>query len=271
MVAAIDRLGRRYLETMWAIYDLQRRGIRLRSLADSEVQWTKYLDADPDSPEAFMGNVLASMAAYVASQERQNISRQHQGGPRRRQGEGRGAGPAPAVHQRAAHRHPAGRGGRDAGGGGGTEVRGAQVHPPQRPGSDGMRLVKCVAIFKNTCTFSELGVVPDDPDFRHSSPVLSVTQCNDMRKTAACWTCGRTFWVWRLRERNFCSGKCRVRHHRSALRRPRNSSPGQNARRRGVGQSPTSELVSMSRSAPGSIFRSPLERAWYRVCLPVSM
>ncbi len=33
VVAAIDRLGRRYLETMWAIYDLQHRGIRLRSLA----------------------------------------------------------------------------------------------------------------------------------------------------------------------------------------------------------------------------------------------
>ncbi len=80
VVAAIDRPGRRYLETMWAIYDLQRRGIRLRSLADSEVEWTKYLDADPDSPEAFMGNVLASMAAYVASQERQNISRRTRAG-----------------------------------------------------------------------------------------------------------------------------------------------------------------------------------------------
>ena len=80
VVVAIDRLGRRYLETMWAIYDLQRRGIRLRSLADNEVQWTKYLDADPDSPEAFMGNVLASMAAYVASQERQNISRRTRAG-----------------------------------------------------------------------------------------------------------------------------------------------------------------------------------------------
>ena len=68
VVVAIDRLGRCYLETMWAIYDLQRRGIRLRSLADDEVEWVKYLDADPDSPEAFMGNVLASMAAYVASQ-----------------------------------------------------------------------------------------------------------------------------------------------------------------------------------------------------------
>ena len=69
VVAAIDRMGRRYLETMWAIYDLQRRGIRLRSLADNEVQWTQYLDADLDSPETFMGNVLASMAAYVASQQ----------------------------------------------------------------------------------------------------------------------------------------------------------------------------------------------------------
>ena len=48
-VAAIDRLGRRYLDTMWAIYDLQRRGIRLRSLADNEVQWTQYLDAEPAS------------------------------------------------------------------------------------------------------------------------------------------------------------------------------------------------------------------------------
>ena len=67
VVVAIDRLGRRYLETMWAIYDLQRRGIRVRSLASNGGEWTKFLDADPDSPEAFMGNILASMAAYVAS------------------------------------------------------------------------------------------------------------------------------------------------------------------------------------------------------------
>ena len=73
VVTAIDRLGRRYLETTWAIYDLQRRGVRLRSLADNEVQWTRYLDADPDLPEAFMGNVLASMAAYVVSQARKAI------------------------------------------------------------------------------------------------------------------------------------------------------------------------------------------------------
>ena len=75
VVAAMDRIGRRFLDTMWAVYDLQRRGVRIRSLADNEGQWTAYLDADPDSPEAFLGNILASLCAYVASQERQSISR----------------------------------------------------------------------------------------------------------------------------------------------------------------------------------------------------
>ena len=46
---------------------------------------------------------------------------------------------------------------------------------------------------------------------------------------------------------------------------------GQNTRWHGVGQSSISTLESISRSAPGSIFKSPLARAWYRVCLPVSM
>ena len=58
------------------------------------------------------------------------------------------------------------------------------------------------------------------------SPGTGITGCNDMRKIAACWTCGRTFWVWRLRERNFCSGKCRVRHHRSVFRKPGPSTSG---------------------------------------------
>ena len=67
--------------------------------------------------------------------------------------------------------------------------------------------------------------------FRSATPVpvvqrLALHGVTIMRKIAACWTCGRTIWVWRLRERNFCSVKCRVRHHRSALRKPRNSAPG---------------------------------------------
>ncbi len=65
---------------MWAIYDLQRSGIRLRSLAGNVGEWARFLDAAPDSPEAFMGNILASMAGCVASQERQSISRRTRAG-----------------------------------------------------------------------------------------------------------------------------------------------------------------------------------------------
>ena len=55
------------------------------------------------------------------------------------------------------------------------------------------------------------------------------------------------------------------------LQEARSLDLGQNTRWHGVGQSPVSALESISKSAPGSIFKSPLERAWYRVCLPVSM
>ena len=57
-------------------------------------------------------------------------------------------------------------------------------------------------------------------------PALALQGITIMRKFAACWTRGRTFWVWRLRERNFCSGKCRVRHHRSGFRKPAPSASG---------------------------------------------
>ena len=58
------------------------------------------------------------------------------------------------------------------------------------------------------------------------APALALHSVTIMRKIVACWTCGRTFWVWRLRERNFCSGKCRVRHHRSGFRKPGPSTSG---------------------------------------------
>ena len=99
VVAAIDRISRRYLDTMWAVYNLQRRGVRLRSLADNEGQWTAYLDADPDSPEAFMGNILASMAAYVASQERQAISRRTKAGLEKARANGTRLGRPPRLNE----------------------------------------------------------------------------------------------------------------------------------------------------------------------------
>ena len=52
-----------------SIDDLQRRGVGIRSLADNEQSWAQYLDADPDSPESFLGYTLAGLAAWVSDQE----------------------------------------------------------------------------------------------------------------------------------------------------------------------------------------------------------
>ena len=82
IVVSIDRIGRRWLDTMGNIHDLERSGVRIRSLAGNEQSWAQYLDADPDSPESFLGYTLAGFAAWVSDQElvsirsRQRRSRQ---------------------------------------------------------------------------------------------------------------------------------------------------------------------------------------------------
>ena len=80
VVVSIDRIGRRWLDTMGNIHDLQRRGVRIRSLADNEQSWAQYLDADPDSPESFLGYSLAGFAAWVSDQELVSIRRRTKAG-----------------------------------------------------------------------------------------------------------------------------------------------------------------------------------------------
>ena len=46
--------GAARLDTMGNIHNLQRRWVRIRSLADSEQFCAQYLDAAPDSPESFL-------------------------------------------------------------------------------------------------------------------------------------------------------------------------------------------------------------------------
>ena len=65
-MVSIDRIGRRWLDTMGNIHDLQRRPVRIRSLAGNEQSWVQYLDADPESPESFLGFTLAGFAAWVS-------------------------------------------------------------------------------------------------------------------------------------------------------------------------------------------------------------
>ena len=58
IVAAVDRIGRRWMDTVSSLRDLRSRQVGVRSLAPSEQYWTRYFDADPDSPEAVIGDVL---------------------------------------------------------------------------------------------------------------------------------------------------------------------------------------------------------------------
>ena len=60
MVSAVDRIGRRWMDTVTTLRDLRGRQVRVRSLAPSEQHWTRYFDAAPDSPEPVMGYVPAS-------------------------------------------------------------------------------------------------------------------------------------------------------------------------------------------------------------------
>ena len=60
VVAAVDRIGRRWMDTVSTLRDLRSRQVRVRSLAPSEQHWTRYFDADPYSPEEVIGDVLAS-------------------------------------------------------------------------------------------------------------------------------------------------------------------------------------------------------------------
>ena len=141
VLSALDRLGRRSIDVMWSIYDLVNRGVRLRSLAANE-PWAKGLDADPESMEWMTAMLIAQVCAFAAQLERQSHSPPHQGRPRAGQGRGETPRPSSGAGRRPAHCHQAGRGGRDGRGGGGTEVRGGQVHAPQRLGPDGLSWIR---------------------------------------------------------------------------------------------------------------------------------
>ena len=75
VVVAINRIGRRWMDTVNAVRDLRARQIRIRSLAQSEAVWVTYLDADPDTPEAVIGDILTTFMAWAAEQELQAVSR----------------------------------------------------------------------------------------------------------------------------------------------------------------------------------------------------
>ena len=67
-------------DTLGNIQDLQRRGMRIRSLADNEQSWARYLNADPESPESFLGSTLAGFVTWVSDQKLVSIRRYNKAG-----------------------------------------------------------------------------------------------------------------------------------------------------------------------------------------------
>ena len=88
VVAALDRIGRRSLDIQGAILDLNRRGVRIRTLAADQRFLAQYLDADPDTPERAFGSVLVALIALFAQMERDAISRRTRAGLERAKSEG---------------------------------------------------------------------------------------------------------------------------------------------------------------------------------------
>ena len=93
LVVAIDRIGRRWPDTIKSICELRDRGVKVRSLADAEKEWTRYLEAEPGSPEAFFGQVLTMFAAWVADQELESVKRRTREGMERARQQGKTLGP----------------------------------------------------------------------------------------------------------------------------------------------------------------------------------
>ena len=93
VVVAIDRIGRRWPDTIRSICELRDREVKIRSLAEAEAQWTRYLEADDGSAEAFFGQVLTMFAAWVADQELESIKRRTREGLERARQQGKALGP----------------------------------------------------------------------------------------------------------------------------------------------------------------------------------
>ena len=93
VVVAIDRIGRRWMDTVNAVRDLRTRAVKIRSLAQSEATWVTYLAAEPDTAEAVIGDILTTVMAWAAEQELQAVSR------RPGAGQGRGEDPGAATNR----------------------------------------------------------------------------------------------------------------------------------------------------------------------------
>ena len=97
VIVRIDRIGRRWLDTLQCIIALRARGVKIRSLDETE-GWTQFLELEPDDPMAFVGHQMVSMAAWVADQEREVGRRRTKEGLVAAKARGEDPGPPAGPH-----------------------------------------------------------------------------------------------------------------------------------------------------------------------------
>ena len=114
VVVRIDRIGRRWLDTLQCIIALRARGVKIRSLDETE-GWTQFLELEPDDPLAFVGHQMVSMAAWVADQEREVGRRRTREGLAAARARGQAPGTSEVPHRRPGAVGPAHEGRRRVG------------------------------------------------------------------------------------------------------------------------------------------------------------
>ena len=92
VVVELARIGRRWTEAVNTIRQLRAEGVRFRSLAEAEATWARYLEADEDSPDRFVGELLLQVAAWAAAQELEAIRRRTKAGLDRARADGKTLG-----------------------------------------------------------------------------------------------------------------------------------------------------------------------------------
>ena len=97
VVVAIDRIGRTWYDTIRAIASLQERGVKVKSLARSEAEWSRYLEAEQDSTDAFIGHILLTFGAWVADRELESIRQRTKAGVQRARESGKRIGRSRAL------------------------------------------------------------------------------------------------------------------------------------------------------------------------------
>ena len=93
VVAAIDRIGRRWMDTVNTVRDLRVRGVKIKSLSAAEASWASCLAADPGTPEAFLADTLLSFMAWASEQGLEATRRRTVAGLSKARVEGKVLGP----------------------------------------------------------------------------------------------------------------------------------------------------------------------------------